>query len=85
MVRLQLKDISERLTNVVSNKEIESLFSTLFKEKLENLMSKMKEEVMRSVNHRIEVLEGDLYDCKDHNEKLTERDKALEDDLKKSQ
>ena len=89
MVRVQLKDISESLTNLVSKKEIESMFSTFFEKKLENLMSKMKEQVMKSVNHRIEVLEGDLHDyknqndkIKDQNEKLKERVKSLEDNLK---
>ena len=83
IVRSQLRDISESLMNVVSKKEIESLFSTFFEKKLEKLMSKMKEEVMRSVNHRIEVLEGDLHDYKDQNEKLMNRVKTLENDLTK--
>ena len=89
MVRLQLKDISESLNNVVSKKEIESLFSTFFEKKLEKLMTRMKDEVMKSVNHRIEVLEGDLHDVKDQNDKLTEQNdkltervKTLEEDLK---
>ena len=38
---------------------------------------------MRSVNHRIEVLEGDLHDYKDQNEKLMNRVKTLENDLTK--
>ena len=46
-------------------------------------MSKMKEEVMKSVTHRIEVLEGDLHDYKDQNEKLMNRVKTLENDLTK--
>ena len=35
IVRSQLRDISESLMNVVSKKEIESLFSTFFEKKLE--------------------------------------------------
>ena len=83
IVRSQLRDISESLMNVVSKKEIESVFSTFFEKKIEKLMSKMKEEVMRSVNHRIDLLEGDLHDYKDQNEKLMNRVKTLENDLTK--
>ena len=82
-VKLQLKDISDSLANVVSKKEIESMFSTFFEKKLDKLMFKMKEEVMRSVNHRIEVLEGELHDYKDQNDKLGKRIETLENELKK--
>ena len=83
IVRAQLKDISDSLANVVSKKEIESLFSTLLEKKLDKLLTKMKDEIMRSVSHRIEILEGDLHDYKDQNEKLTKRIETLEDKLKK--
>ena len=38
---------------------------------------------MRSVSNRIEILEGDLHDYKDQNEKLKKRIETLEDKLKK--
>ena len=46
-------------------------------------MLKIKKESYETVNHRIEVLERDLHDYKDQNEKLINRIKTLDDDLNK--
>ena len=44
-------------------------------------MFEMKEKVMESVSRRIEVLEGDLHDYKDENDKLSTHESSP---LKKS-
>ena len=54
----------------------------MFDAKLDKLMSTMKEEIIKSVAHRIEVLEGELHDSQVKNDKLTKQVKSVEDKLK---
>ena len=81
-IQLQLKDISASLANLVNRMELKNEFSKMFDAKLDKLMSTMKEEIIKSVTHRIEVLEGELHDSQVKNDKLTKQVKSVEDKLK---
>ena len=62
--------------------ELKNEFSKLFDTKLDKLMTTMKEEIIKSVTHIIEVLEGELHDCQINNDTLCEKVKSMEKTLK---
>ena len=66
----------------MNRSELKNEFSKLFDTKLDKLMTTMKEEIIESVTHRIEVLEGDLHDCQVNNDALCEKVKSMEKTLK---
>ena len=81
-IHLQLKDISASLANLVNRTELRNEFSKMFDAKMDKLMTTMKEEIIKSVTHRIEVLEGELHECQVNNDNLSKKIKSTENKLK---
>ena len=80
-VQTQLSEISEVLTKVVSKTEIENIFTNLLEKKMETLMTHMKDKIIETVTHRIEVLEGELHDASVENKMLSAHIERLEKEI----
>ena len=71
-VARQLKQINEKLANVIT-KDDDSL-KTLISETFRH----MKDELLKSVSHRIDLLESKLFDKEQENDKLKEKIESIE-------
>ena len=80
-IQSQLAEISVCLTKVVSKTEIETIFSKLFEKKLREMITDIKDKIIESVTHKIEVLEGELHGTNIENEKLRSKIQKLEKDI----
>ena len=80
-IQSQLAEISVCLTKVVSKAEIETIFSKLFEKKLREMITDIKDKIIESVTHKIEVLEGELHGTNIENEKLHSKIQKLEKDI----
>ena len=81
-VQTQLSEISEVLTKVVSKTEIiENIFTNLLEQKMQILMTHMKDKTIETVTHRIEVLEGELHGASVENKMLSAHIEKLEKEI----
>lgn len=71
-VASQLEAMNKKLANVISkdDKTLQKLIRQTFKE--------MKEELLKSVSHRIDILEGKLFEKEKENDNLKEKIESLE-------
>ena len=75
-IHLQLHDISASLVILVNRTELRNEFSKMFDAKMDTLMTTMNEVIIKSVTHRIEVLEGELHECQVNNDNLSQKIKS---------
>ena len=68
----QLKAINTKLANVITKDD--STLQTLIRE----TFKEMKEELLKSVSHRIDILEGKLFEKEQENDELKEKIKKVE-------
>ena len=80
-IQTQLAEISDSLTKVVSKTEIENIFAKLFEKKLLEMMADIKDNIIESVTHKVEVLEGELHGTNLENEKLRSQIEKLKKDI----
>ena len=80
-IQTQLAEISDSLTKVVSKTEIENIFAELFEKKLLEMMADIKDKIIESVTHKVEVLEGELHGTNFENEKLHSQIEKLKKDI----
>lgn len=63
-IEKQLKEINQKLSNVVTKND------AFLKDMIKEIVSEMKEEVLKSANSRIDILEGTLFCKQQENDKL---------------
>ena len=68
----QLKAINTKLANVITKDD--STLQTLIRE----TFKEMKEELLKSVSHRIDILEGKLFEKEQENDEFKEKIKKVE-------
>jgi len=75
-------ELNSRLNTVVDTIEkIASNSSRELRETMKNILSEMKDSLLESVSHRIEILEGKLFDKDEETDKLTNRIQTLEKEI----
>ena len=74
-INRQLADINKKLSNVITRDDgfLRGLIREIFHE--------MKDELLNSVSHRIELLEGTIFDNNEENDKLKTEIKHLNEEL----
>ncbi|KAH3896097.1 hypothetical protein DPMN_020270 [Dreissena polymorpha] len=78
-----MADIKQELANI--SKKLENLFSgqdKSFKQMIVEIMNQTKDEFLKSVEHKIEVLEGKLFEKEKDNDKLKEKVDRLKKQIK---
>ena len=76
-IQIQLTEINKKLSNVLTKDD--NSIKNLIKETLKM----MKNEFLESVSHRIDVLEGKLFEKEEENSKLKKKLENLEEENKK--
>ena len=74
-VRKELKQINSKLSNVISKDDV------YLKEIIRDTFQLMKDEFLKSVSHRIDILEGKLFEKEEENDKLKNKIKDLNKSL----
>ena len=75
VVRKELKEINTKLSNVISKDDV------YLKVIIKDTFQLMKDEFLKSVSHRIDILEGKLFEKEEENDKLKSKIKYLNKSL----
>ena len=75
VVRKELKEINTKLSNVICKDDV------YLKEIIKDTFQLMKDEFLKSVSHRIDILEGKLFEKEEENDKLKSKIKDLNKSL----
>lgn len=73
----QLKQINSKMETITTKGEIEAMFKQMFDKSLANIESKIREDVYKSVSHRIDIIEGDIHTKNTVIDKLQEETKDI--------
>lgn len=74
-VNRQLTEINKKLSNVITKDD------GFLRELIREMFQQMKEEFLKSVSHRIDILEGKLFDKEEENDKLRKEITGLNKDV----
>lgn len=72
-----MKKMNNKLDTMISKDELEEMFKKMFERKLDDIVSKVKEEVYKSISHRIDIVEGELHTTKLETDELKKNIKTL--------
>lgn len=78
----QMKRINNKIDSMVSKEDLESMFTKMIDCKINEIVVKVKDEVYKSVTHRIDIVEGELHTSKIELDTLTKNVKILNDKIK---
>ena len=76
-IQIQLKEINKKLSNVLTKDD------NSIKNLIRDTLKMMKNEFLESVSHRIDILEGKLFEKEEENTKLKKKLEDLEEENKK--
>ena len=74
-INRQLSEINKKLSNVITKGD------DTIREMIKDIFQQMKEEFLKSVSHRIDILEGKLFEKDKENESLRKKIAELETDI----
>jgi len=81
-IQSQLCELKSRLNTVVDTIEKIAINSSReLRETMKSILSEMKDSLLESVSHRIDILEGKLFDMDEETDKLTNRIQTLEKEI----
>lgn len=75
-IHAELKQINSKMESMTTKTEIESVFKRMFESSMESIVSRIKEDVYKSVSHRIDIVEGEIHTLNNEKDKLVNEAKV---------